>query len=181
MPKLKDWQLPTDGKTSAACTLCPPFPFCFVDLFIFGFHTKESLLSSEARRDLDIIWRRQWMRGTSLGQDPPGMLQAAWLSRMPGMAQGSQWHEPPTLNKRLAVVPSLDPVSSWGIWSFDRGEPRGHDQLQTCHIERISPIRMFCDDFSFIFHYPECGIFWVKAFIYHSAHTSNADKISVLW
>lgn len=43
---------------------------------------------------------------------PPGMLQGASSSRMPGMAQGSQWHEAPTLNKRLAVVPSLDPVSS---------------------------------------------------------------------
>lgn len=50
----------------------------------------------------------------SMGQDPPppsGVLQGAYSSRMPGMAQGSQRHEPPTLNKRLAVVPGLDPVS----------------------------------------------------------------------
>lgn len=46
----------------------------------------------------------------SVGQDPPGVLQGARWSRMPGMALGSQWHEPPTLNKRLAVVPGLDPV-----------------------------------------------------------------------
>ncbi|KAK9520625.1 hypothetical protein VZT92_020497 [Zoarces viviparus] len=48
----------------------------------------------------------------SMGQDPPGVLQGACSSGMPGMAQGSQRHEPPTLNKRLAVVPGLDPVSS---------------------------------------------------------------------
>lgn len=49
---------------------------------------------------------------SSAGSDPPGVLQGASSSRMPGMAQGSQWHEPLTLNKRLAVVPGLDPVSS---------------------------------------------------------------------
>ena len=48
----------------------------------------------------------------SMGQDPPGVLQGACSSKMPGMAQRSQRHEPPTLNKRLAVVPGLDPVSS---------------------------------------------------------------------
>lgn len=42
----------------------------------------------------------------SAGWDPPGVLQGA--SGMPEMAQGSQWHEPLTLNKRLAVVPGLD-------------------------------------------------------------------------
>lgn len=48
------------------------------------------------------------MRGAA-GWDPPGVLQGA--SGMPGMAEGSQWHEPLTLNKRLAVVPGLDPGS----------------------------------------------------------------------
>lgn len=47
-----------------------------------------------------------------VGWDPPGVLQGSRSSRMPGMAQGSQWHESLTLNKRLAVVPGLDPVSS---------------------------------------------------------------------
>lgn len=48
----------------------------------------------------------------SMGQDPPGVLQGACSSQMPGMVQQSQWHEPLTLNKRLAVVLGLDPVSS---------------------------------------------------------------------
>lgn len=45
----------------------------------------------------------------SAGWDPPGVLQGARSSGMPGMAQGSRWHESLTLNKRLAVVPGLDP------------------------------------------------------------------------
>lgn len=45
----------------------------------------------------------------SAGWDPPGVLQGVRSSGMPGMAQGSRWHESLTLNKRLAVVPGLDP------------------------------------------------------------------------
>lgn len=50
-------------------------------------------------------------RGT-MGQET---LRACCWSRMPGMAQGSQRHEPPTLYKRLAVVLCLDLVSSCGV------------------------------------------------------------------
>lgn len=49
------------------------------------------------------------MRGAARDGTPPGVLQGARSSRMPGMAQGSRWHESLTLNKRLAVVPGLDP------------------------------------------------------------------------
>lgn len=107
MPKLKDWQLQTDGKASAACALCPPFPFCFVDLFIFGFHTKESLLSLEARRDLDIIRRRQWMRGTAWDRTPQA------CCRRPDWAGCQEWLRGPSgtslrhLTSALQLSPAL--------------------------------------------------------------------------
>lgn len=69
-------------------------------------------IRSAPQRPRHNMWRRQRMRGTDgMGRDPPGVLQGARSSGMPGMAQGSQRHEPPTLNKRLAVVPGLDPPS----------------------------------------------------------------------
>lgn len=59
----------------------------------------------------------------SAGWDPPGVLQGA--SGMPEMAQGSRWHEPLTLNKRLAVVPGLDPGSASG---WDRSQAQRADR-----------------------------------------------------
>lgn len=125
IPKLKGWQLQTDGKaclSHAAFFLCPLSPFVLlICLFLVSIQSRVSWARSVERP------RHNMMATTderdTMGQDPPGVLQGACSSRMPGMAQGSQWHEPPTLNKRLAVVPGLDPVSSWDTYGAQTGEP----------------------------------------------------------
>lgn len=82
-----------------------PLLFCWFVYFWFLYNQEP--LERKVRRDPDIIRRWQRTRGTAWDRTP-----RACSSRMPGMAQGSQWHEPPTLNKRLAVVCGPDPVSS---------------------------------------------------------------------
>ncbi|KAK1900041.1 UDP-N-acetylmuramoylalanine--D-glutamate ligase, partial [Dissostichus eleginoides] len=42
-----------------------------------------------------------------MGQDPPGVLQGAFWSGMPGMAQGSQRHEPRHLTSALQLSLAL--------------------------------------------------------------------------
>lgn len=109
------WQSWTDGK-SLSVPLTPlflstsPLLFCWSVCFWFP-HNQEPLklrawMSPRQNMTVPIDDR------DSMGPDPPGVLQGACSSWMPGMARGSQWHEPPTLNKSLAVVPGLDPVSS---------------------------------------------------------------------
>lgn len=92
-------------------SLCPPSPFVLlICLFLVSIQSRPSWVwSVERPRHNMMAVTDEW---ASMLQDPPGVLQGACSSRMPGMAQGSQRHEPPTLNKRLAVVPGLDPVSS---------------------------------------------------------------------
>lgn len=63
---------------NSVCPMQPPF-FCFVDLFIFGFYTIKSLLSSACGWGLDIIWQCQWMRGTAWDKTPQACCgEPAW-------------------------------------------------------------------------------------------------------
>lgn len=96
-------------------------PFCFVDLLIFGFYTIRpperwvggpgplSSVWAGTRHNMVVVMDE---RGVGGGDPQECCLRGVHCSRMPVMAQWSQRHEPPTLNKHLPVVPSLDPVSS---------------------------------------------------------------------
>lgn len=92
---------------------------------------------------LDIIWKRRRTRGTARGggmgwggSGPPRLEQ-----RLPRMAPRSQRHESVTLNKRLAVVPGLEPVTQT-VWITDRRS------VTHRHMTAIPPIRTF-----FSFHH----------------------------
>ena len=121
LPKLKGWRLQTDGgavSPNAARSLCPPFHFCCVDLFIFGFYTIKSLLSWECGEGLDII--RLWWEGQH-GTGPPRRAAGGLLERDARNGSGVPAARASTLNKRLAVVPGLDPVSSWDTYGARTG------------------------------------------------------------
>lgn len=87
-----------------------PLLFCWFVYFWFLYNQEPLELGSVERPRHNMMAAMD--ERDSRGQDLPGVLQGACSSRMPEMAQRSQRHEPPTLNKRLAVVPGLDPVSS---------------------------------------------------------------------
>lgn len=65
------------------------------------------------------------------GSGPPRLEQ-----RLPRMAPRSQRHESVTLNKRLAVVPGLEPVTQT-VWITDRRS------VTHRHMTAIPPIRTF--------------------------------------
>lgn len=151
IPKLKSWQLQTDGKarlSRAARSLCPPFPFCFVDLFIFGFYTIKSLLSSRVWRDLDIIWRRQRMRGTAWDRTPQA------CCRGPARAGCQEWLRGPSgtslrhLTSALQLSPALTLSRLKTHMELRQERASGTWSITLCHIIRISPIRIFYNSFS---------------------------------
>lgn len=116
----QQWHLQTDAET-VRLRLFVHLPFCFVDLLIFGFYTIRpperwvggpgplSSVWAGTRHNMVVVMDE---RGVGGGDPQECCLRGVHCSRMPVMAQWSQRHEPPTLNKHLPVVPSLDPVSS---------------------------------------------------------------------
>lgn len=137
-----------------ARSLCPPFPFCFVDLFIFGFYTIASPhsepLELRVRRGLDIIRRRQRMRGTAWDRTPQaccrGPARAGCQEWLRGPSGTSLWHLTSALQLSLALTLSrlkthmeLRQEKASGTWS-----------ITLCHIIRISPIRIFYKSFPLV-------------------------------
>lgn len=111
---------------------------CFVVWFSSGLHTIRRLLSSvwsigprhnmkAAKDEGDSTRGRDGVGGSG----PPRLEQ-----RLPRMAPRSQRHESVTLNKRLAVVPGLEPVTQT-VWITDRRS------VTHRHMTAIPPIRTF--------------------------------------
>lgn len=66
-----------------------------------------------------------------MGQDPPGVLQGARSSRMPGMAQGPSGTSLQHLTRALQLSPALTPSRLEAHMELRQGEPQGRDQLHS--------------------------------------------------
>ncbi|KAI9537232.1 hypothetical protein NQZ68_027266 [Dissostichus eleginoides] len=87
-----------------------------------------------------------------MGQDPPGVLQGAFWSGMPGMAQGSQRHEPRHLTSALQLSLALTLSRLETHMGLEQGTQGGNcysqrkQDFQTSLVETTSDLKALASD-----------------------------------
>lgn len=124
------------------------FPLLFCWFVYFWFLYNQEPLELRVSRDLDIIWRRQWMRGTAWDRTPQA------CCRGPARAGCQEWLRGPSgtslrhLTSALQLSPALTLSRLKTDMELRHERALGTWSITLCHIIRISLIRIFYNCFS---------------------------------
>lgn len=120
------------------------FPLLFCWFVYFWFLYNQEPLELRGWRGLDIIWRRQRMRGTAWDRTPQA------CCRGPAKAGCQEWLRGPSgtslrhLTSALQLSPALTLSRLKTHMELRQERASGTWSITLCHIIRISPIRIFC-------------------------------------